>query len=148
MRKANGRPDAPPAAYDGLPPRAPLELRKVARSFRFAVTGIVWMVRTQLNAQVHLLVTTAVVICAVVFRVGVGEWLALLLAITLVLALEAVNSAVEAAVDLASPEQHPIAARAKDAAAGAVLIVAICAVVVGVLLFGPYLLQTLRELFG
>lgn len=152
MRKADEGPQGTacedmPAVYAGRPPRATYELRKLAQSFRFAFAGIGWMIRTQRNAQVHLLVTAIVLIAGSFFRVGLGEWLALILAITLVLALEAVNSAIEAVVDLASPAQHPIAMRAKDAAAGAVLLGAIGAAVVGCAVFVPRLWALLGRLW-
>ena len=68
------------------------------------------------------------------------EWIAVILAIGLCMTAEAFNTAIESVVDLASPEQHPLAGRAKDVAAGAVLLAAMTAVVVGVIVFGPRLL--------
>jgi diacylglycerol kinase len=67
------------------------------------------------------------------------EWVALVICIVLVLALEAVNTALEYLTDLVSPEYHPLAGKAKDVAAAAVLIAAIGAVWVGILIFMPYL---------
>lgn len=117
--------------------RAVFYVRFVLRSFVFAFEGLVWMARTQRNAQVHLFITGIVLIAAVFFQVSMSEWLALILAIALVLALEAMNSAVEAVVDLSSPQLHPLAKRAKDAAAGSVLIAAIGAALVGCIVFLP-----------
>lgn len=111
----------------------------LVRSFGWAFAGIWSMLRHQRNAQIHTLITTVVVVFAVVLRVNAGEWVALVLAITLVLALEAVNTALEAVVDLASPQLHPLAKQAKDTAAGAVLIGAIGAAVVGCIIFLPKL---------
>ena len=71
------------------------------------------------------------------FQITRQEWLALVLAMTLVLALEAVNTAIEYLTDLVSPEYHPLAGKAKDVAAAAVLIAAIGAVVVGAIVFLP-----------
>jgi len=68
------------------------------------------------------------------------EWCAVVAAIGLVVTAEGVNTAIEAVVDLASPEQHPLAGRAKDVAAGAVLLAAVTAAVIGLLVFGPRLL--------
>ena len=72
-----------------------------------------------------------------IYRVSTLEWLALVLAMTIVMSLEAMNSALEFAVDLASPELHPIAGKAKDVASAAVLIAAIGACVVGAIVFLP-----------
>ena len=96
--------------------------------------------RTQENARIHLGATVVTVAGGVFFGISRGEWMAVVLAIGLVLTAEAFNTAIEAVVDLASPEQHPLAGRAKDVAAGAVLLAAVTAVVVGVLVFGPHLL--------
>jgi diacylglycerol kinase len=119
-------------------------LRRVVGSFRYACAGLAYVVRTQPNCQVHLL--------ALVLVVALGLWLALplhelaILALTigLVLAAEAINTAIEATVDLVSPEFHPLARAAKDAAAGAVLVAAAASVVVGCLLLLPPLLARLR----
>ncbi|PLS79764.1 MAG: diacylglycerol kinase [Chloroflexi bacterium] len=128
--------------------RALFYVRFVLGSFVFAFAGLAWMARTQRNAQVHLLITTIVIVAGVFFRVSVGEWLALILAIALVLALEAMNTAVEAVVDLASPQLHPLAKRAKDAAAGSVLIGAVGAAVVGCVVFVPRFWALLGMLFA
>ncbi len=115
----------------------------LARSFGFAFAGINWTIRTQRNAQVHLVVLIAVIIAGFALQVSAGEWLALILSMALVLALEAMNSAVEAVVDLVSPHYHPLARHAKDAAAGAVLLGAIGAAAVGLIVFVPKLLALL-----
>jgi diacylglycerol kinase len=112
----------------------------VLRSFPYAFAGIGWMLRTQRNAQIHVAITCAVIIAGFFFRISAGEWLVLIAFITLVLALEALNTALEAVVDLASPQFHPLAKRAKDAAAGAVLIGAIGSVVAGAIVFLPKML--------
>lgn len=130
------------------PERVAFDLKLVMRSFTFAFAGIIFMVRTQRNAQVHLFITSIVIVAGVYFSVSLGEWLALVLSITLVLALEAINTALEAIVDLASPQIHPLAKRAKDSAAGAVLIGAIGAAIVGLTVFLPRILALLWTLFA
>lgn len=110
------------------------------RSFGFAFAGLGWMLRTQRNAQIHVAITCAVIIAGFALRVSVAEWLALILSIALILALEALNTAVEAVVDLVSPQPHPLAKRAKDVAAGAVLLGAIGVAIVGAIVFLPKLL--------
>ena len=73
------------------------------------------------------------------FGISRGEWCAVIAAIGLVWTAEGLNTALEAVVDLVSPDQHPLAGRAKDVAAGAVLCAAISALVIGLLIFGPRL---------
>ena len=73
------------------------------------------------------------------------HWAVLLLACALVLSMEIVNTALESVVDLATQERHPLAKKAKDAAAGAVLVCAIFAVLVGLcILLQP---QAFRQMF-
>lgn len=96
--------------------------------------------RSQANARIHAVVAVSAVVAGFVFHISTGEWCAVIGAIGLVLVAEAINTAIEAVVDLASPEVHPLAGRAKDVAAGAVLIAAVAAVIMGLLVFGPHLL--------
>jgi len=143
---------AQPATLGGIATEGPrgqsarLWLLGLLRSFGYAFAGIAHMLRTQRNAQIHLLITLLVVAAGVFFRITIGEWLALVLAIALVLALEALNTAVEAVVDLAAPRFDPLAKRAKDAAAGAVLVGAIGAAIAGLLVFVPRLISWLSWL--
>jgi diacylglycerol kinase len=118
------------------------------RSFGYAGTGIVQLILHQRNAQIHLFVT--LVLCGVSVFWGLSrmEWIVLVLTITLVLAMEAMNTALEALVDLAAPDYHPLAKRAKDIAAGAVLLAALGAAVVALLLYGPRIIALARWLAG
>lgn len=111
-------------------------------SFRFAGCGIVSCLRRERNFRIHL--TAACYAAALGLRLGLGrtQWALLFLTQALVLALELCNTAVEAAVDLCCPQRHPLAKRAKDAAAGAVLVAAAFSVAVGFALFwGPELFR-------
>src|SRR5262245_52352645 len=110
------------------------------RSVRYAVRGIGVMLRTQHNAWVHAVATIVALGAGFALRIAAGEWLAVVLAIMAVWTAEALNTAFEALCDVASPEFHPLVERAKDVAAGAVLVSAIGALGVGVLVFGPKLL--------
>jgi diacylglycerol kinase (ATP) len=114
-------------------------LRRSAGSFRYAIAGIRLLLFTQPNARIHLTLAAVALVLGILLRVSSAEMALLALTIGLVLALEAVNTALEAVVDLAQPEQHPLAAYAKDVAAGAVLLAALAALAVGALLFLPRL---------
>jgi diacylglycerol kinase len=111
-----------------------------ARSFRFAARGIVALLRSQHNAWIHAAASVAVV--ALGLRVGLShvEWSLVVLAMIVVWSAEALNTALEALCDVASPAAHPLVERAKDIAAGAVLLAAVGAAIVGLLVFGPHLL--------
>lgn len=110
---------------------------RLARSFGYAFRGIGMLVRTQPNARIHAGATVLAVAAGFWLGMSRGEWCAVIAAIGLVWTAEGVNTAIEATVDLISPETHPLAAQAKDVAAGAVLCAAIAALVIGALVFGP-----------
>lgn len=101
------------------------------------------MLRTQPNARIHALAAVAVVGAGLFFQVSRFEWCWLLAAIAAVFTAEAFNTALEALADAHSPDPQPLVGRAKDAAAGAVLVAAIGAAAVGLLVLGPHLLAWL-----
>jgi diacylglycerol kinase (ATP) len=114
------------------------------RSFSFAFHGIAIMLRSQYNAWIHATATIATVAAGVVLGISRAEWCWIVLAIVAVWTAEALNTALEFLTDVASPEFHPIAGQAKDVAAGAVLITAVGAVVIGLIVFGPRLVELLE----
>ena len=126
------------------PATKPAEWR-LSSAFGYAFRGLVFLLRTQANARIHLLATVVVVVAGFVCQLSSGEWIALVGAIGLVWTTEALNTAIETVVDLVSPDYHVLAGRAKDIAAGAVLCAAVTAVIIGVLIFGPHLLALFRS---
>jgi diacylglycerol kinase len=111
--------------------------RNERASFRFALEGLAYCWRTQRHLRVHAGVAVLVVGIGLVVGLQPAEWAVLVAMIALVGALELVNTVIEVVVDLVSPEYHPLAKIAKDVAAGAVLLAAACAVVVGTLILLP-----------
>jgi len=122
----------------------PFEIAGRVRAFRYALAGVLTMLRSQHNAWIHAAATVAVLILGFVLRLSTGEWCWIVLAIMSVWSAEALNTAFEFLADVASPEFHPLVQHAKDVAAGAVLISAIGAMVIGLLVLGPPLLARLR----
>ena len=110
--------------------------RKVLRSFRYAGQGIVDLFRYENNAKVHLLIAGLVIAAGWGLKLSRIEWAIVLTQIGLVWAAEAVNTAVEKLCDFVSPGLHPQIKAIKDLSSGAVLILAIIAVVVGLLVLG------------
>lgn len=117
-------------------------------SFRFAFAGWWYMLRTQRNAWIHAVLSTAVFALGLFLGLGRLEWAILVLTVGLVWMAEFVNTALEAVVDLASPDLHPLAKVGKDVAAAAVLVGAATAVVVGLLILGPPLWARASVLLG
>lgn len=114
--------------------------RKRLRSFKYAFHGIWLLVRYEHNAWIHCFAAVCVVVAGAVLRLSAAEWIVITFAIGLVLAAEAINSSIEALADLVSPGYNEAIKRTKDLAAGAVLILAIAAAVVGLIVFVPKLI--------
>lgn len=109
------------------------------RSFVYAGRGVRTMLASQHNAWIHAAATLVVFTAGVTFDVTRVEWMVLILAIVAVWTAEALNTALEFLCDVASPDFHPLIEKAKDVAAGAVLICAVGATAVGMLVFAPHL---------
>ncbi|MBD3287318.1 diacylglycerol kinase family protein [candidate division KSB1 bacterium] len=109
------------------------------RSFKYAGTGIWSMLKSQHNAWIHAIASGVVIAAAFWFQVTTVEWCLLLLAIMAVWTAEGFNTALEFLADASTPDYHPLVGKAKDVAAGAVLISAIGSLIIGVIVFYPYL---------
>jgi diacylglycerol kinase (ATP) len=113
------------------------------RSIRHAIAGILRMIRCQHNAWIHAAATIVVLAAAFLLRVSAADWCWIILAISIVWTAEALNTAFEFLADAASPEFHPLVRDAKDVAAGAVLVTAMAAAVIGAIIFWPYVTRLL-----
>jgi diacylglycerol kinase len=111
--------------------------RNLWESFQYAFEGLGYALRTQRNTRIHLLITAAVVALGLALGLTFTQWAVLALTIGLVLVSEMLNTLAETLVDLISPGYHPLAKVIKDVTAGAVLLTAIFAVIVGLLVLGP-----------
>lgn len=109
--------------------------RSILWSFNYAIEGIVYALRTQRNMRIHVAAATIVLVAALFFRVSRLEFLALILTISFVIGTELVNTAIEATIDVATQSFDPFAKIAKDVAAGAVFVGAVCAMVTGYVVF-------------
>jgi undecaprenol kinase len=114
-----------------------MRTRSLRHSFVYAFSGLGYVLWTQRNMRIHAAVAALVLATAAVLRLPLRDSAVLVLAIGIVAAAEMANTAVEALVDLASPQHHPLAGRAKDIAAGFVLVTAIAAAAAGLLILGP-----------
>ncbi|WP_078063435.1 diacylglycerol kinase family protein [Bacteroides ihuae] len=108
------------------------------KGFFYATKGIISFLRTERNGWFHCCAIVVVTIAGFYFNINRMEWIAVLFCFGLVLAAEAFNTAIERLVNLVSPKKNPIAGDVKDIAAGAVLICAIVAAIIGLLIFMPY----------
>jgi diacylglycerol kinase (ATP) len=122
--------------YRYLPRMGTFVLQRM-RSFKHAIDGGRHVVAREPNARIHVAVALAVIAVGAWLGLSPRDWAAVVLAMGGVFVTEAMNTAIERAVDLARPENHPLAKVSKDVAAAAVLVAAVAAVVVGVLILGP-----------
>ncbi len=120
-----------------LRPKTPVD------SFRHALNGLLLSFKTQRHLRIHFVVAAFVLMAGFVYRLNRGELLVLVGAISLVLIAELLNTALETVVDLVTTDYHPLAKVAKDVAAGAVLVAAVNAALIGLVLFLD--IEQLRE---
>mgnify|MGYP000867192256 CR=1 FL=1 len=112
-----------------------LKRRTILDSFNNAIDGVTYTLKTQRNMRIHFAAAVAILVAALFFKLSKVEVLVLFITISLVLIAELINTSIETVVDLVTQEFHPLARRAKHLAAGAVLVAALNAVIVGYLLF-------------
>ena len=114
------------------------ELKKRIKSFGYAFKGIASLLKREHNAWIHCIAIIVVTLAGLHFGITRTEWCIACLCFGMVLAAEGFNTAIERLVDLVSPDFHPVAGDVKDVAAGAVLICAIAAAIIGMIIFIPY----------
>jgi len=115
--------------------------RSLADSLFYARRGLVYALVSQRNMKVHLLASVVVILAGSWLKIERWEWAVLVLTMALVITAEIINTAIECSVDLVTREMQPLARKAKDAAAGAVLLAASSAVIIGLLIFWPHFQQ-------
>ncbi len=115
------------------------DFKKQLRSFGYAWKGIRCCVGKEQNLSFHLIATVLTVIAGFLLDIARTDWMIVILCIGVVIAAELFNTAIEKLVDLVSPQQHPVAGLVKDIAAGAVLVCAATAAIIGLIVFIPYL---------
>ena len=121
----------------------PFQFTGRIRSFKYAFRGLGIMIRSQHNAWIHTAATAAALAAGAGFHLSKSEWCWIILAVIAVWTAEALNTAFEFLADAASPGFHPLVGKAKDVAAGAVLISALGAAAIGLIIFGPHLIEAL-----
>lgn len=120
---------------------------KRAKSFTYAGRGLWIFLKTTHNAWVHLCFLALGIGLGIYFQISYVDWMLLIFAAGIVLAAEAFNTAIEIDIDLTSPQYHPYARDTKDVAAGAVLIAAATAALIGLGIFGHYFWDIARGFF-
>ena len=120
-------------------------IRKRLKSFSFAFNGLRILLKEEHNSWIHLLAAICVLIAGFIFDISAFEWIALVFAIGLVLALELINSSIENMADFVSPDKQAKIKKVKDLAAAAVLVGAVTALVIGLIVFIPKILECWKK---
>lgn len=118
-----------------------INIKDRTNSFGYAFKGIVYVLKSEHNIWIHCALGIAAIALGLYLEIKLPEWIFVTLAIGLVFIAELFNTAIEVLVDLVSPEHNPKAGLVKDIAAGAVLIAAITAALIGLFIFGPKIID-------
>lgn len=119
--------------------------KKLINSFKCAIQGIIQAMKTERNVKIHITIMILVIISGIVFKIAKQEWITCIILFGLVISLELVNSAIETTVDIAMPEINEKAKKAKDIAAGAVLVSAISSAIIGLTIFIPKIIEFIKN---
>lgn len=117
--------------------------RKFTKSIKHALDGIAYVTNAERNFKIEIIIGIIAIIFGVVFKVSIIEWLILIITISLVLCLEIINTAIERGVDLVTNDYKELAKITKDVAAGAVLVMSMFSVIIGIIIFLPKLIKLL-----
>ncbi len=123
---------------------------KFHQSMRFALNGLITLLRTERNFRIMGIMSILVVITGYSLpffgeNLNRFEWAILWCAMGLIFVSEGLNTALETTIDVLHPDQHPMIGRAKDMAAGATLAASIIAIIVGLYIFGPHVMSILEN---
>jgi diacylglycerol kinase len=116
-------------------------ISKRLQSFKYALNGLKILIKEEHNARIHLFATICVIIAGLFFNISMNEWIGVIFSIGLVFSLEIINSSIENIADFISPEKHEMIGRIKDLSASGVLIGAITALIIGLIIFIPKILE-------
>lgn len=115
------------------------EYKKLINSFKYAIEGFISSFKTERNMKIHILMAILVIIAGIVVKLNLIEWCICVFAIVIVISGELFNTAIETIVDMISPEKNEKAKLIKDISAASVLILAIGALIVGLIIFLPHI---------
>lgn len=121
-----------------------LDESKNKNPFGYAISGIIQAIKSERNLKFDFIVAIIVVILGIVCKISILEWIVCTIVIGIVISAELLNTAIETVVDLCTRQKHPLAKKAKDVAAGGVLVVAISSAIVGGLIFIPKILNLIN----
>lgn len=114
-----------------------MKKKNILYSFKYAFTGIISSIKKERNMKIHISIMTIVMLLGIVLKIQKIEWIICIILFGLVISLEMINTSIEIVVDMVMPNKNENAKNAKDISAGAVLIVAITSLIIGLIIFIP-----------
>ena len=117
------------------------KMKKIRNSFKYAIEGICTSFKTERNMKIHIFIMILVIIAGIILKINKSEWIICIILFAIVIASELFNTSIETIVDMVMPEKNEKAKIAKDVSAGAVLVVAIGAAIIGLVIFVPRILN-------
>ena len=117
--------------------------KKIRNSFKYAIEGIWTSFKTERNMKIHIFIMILAIIAGIILKINKSEWIICIILFAIVIGSELFNTSIETIVDMVMPEKNEKAKIAKDVSAGAVLVVAIGAAIIGLVIFVPRILNIL-----
>jgi undecaprenol kinase len=118
-------------------------IKRFFNSFKYSFEGLKYAYTNEQSMTIHMLTSIFVIILGFVFEITATEWILTFVIIGVVMGTELLNTAIEAVVDLVSPQKHPLAKIAKDTASAAVFVYSMIALVAGLLVYVPYIINAI-----
>lgn len=118
-------------------------MKKWLNSIGYAVKGLIFLFKTERNATIEGVVALLVILLSFWLNLSIPEWCLILFCIAGVFSAEAFNTSIEKLADFQYKDPHPEIGHIKDLAAGAVLIMGIVSIVIGIIIFAPKLIHLL-----
>ncbi len=117
------------------------KMKKIRNSFKYAIEGIWTSFKTERNMKIHIFIMILAIIAGIILKINKSEWIICIILFAIVIGSELFNTSIETIVDMVMPEKNEKAKIAKDVSAGAVLVVAIGAAIIGLVIFVPRILN-------
>ena len=118
--------------------------KKLINSFKYAIEGIISSFKTERNMKIHIFIMILVIIAGIILKISALDWIILVIMFAVVISAELFNTTFETVVDMITKERNEKAKLAKDIAAGAVLVLAIGSIIVGLIIFIPKILNFIK----
>ncbi len=118
-------------------------IKRLRNSFKYSLAGIKFLAGNEQNLMIMTVISVIAVSLGFIFKINFVEWVTLITIMALIISLELVNTAIEYTVDIAMPEKHPFAKIAKDCGSGAVFIMCLASVIIGLIIFLPKIIAYL-----